>query len=55
MDRSTEAVASVAEASSESEPERLATTSKKLSDEDEMKKMREGDQLETSDEVRRLK
>jgi len=48
-DRSNGAEANVTEASSESEPERLATTSEKLSDEDE-RKDGEGDQIETSDE-----
>ena len=43
------------QASSESEPERLATTSDKLSDEDEKKQNEEGDQIETSDEVRKMK
>ena len=53
-DRSNGAEANVTEASSESEPERLATTSEKLSDEDE-RKDGEGDQIETSDEVRKPK
>ena len=52
-DRSDEA--NVTEASSESEPERLATTSEKLSDEDERKEDGEGDQIQTSDEVRKPK
>lgn len=50
--RSSEAVNNVTEASSESEPERLATTSEKVSDEDEKKRIGDGDQIETSDEVR---
>lgn len=50
--RSSEAVTNVTEASSESEPERLATTSEKVSDEDEKKRIGDGDQIETSDEVR---
>ena len=54
-DRSSEPVPNAGEASSESEPERFATTSEKLSDEDERKQTGEGDQLETSDEVRKLK
>ena len=54
-DRSDEAETNVTEASSESEPERLATTSEKLSDEDERKQDGEGDQIETSDEVRKPK
>ena len=54
-DRSSEAVTNVTEASSESEPERLATISEKLSDEDETKQIEEGDQIETSDEVRKMK
>ena len=52
--RSSEAVTNVTEASSESEPERLATTSEKVSDEDETKQNGNGDQIETSDEVRIL-
>lgn len=52
--RSTEAVTNVTEASSESEPERLATTSEKVSDEDAKKQNGDGDQIETSDEVRML-
>jgi len=54
-DRNSEAVTNVTQASSESEPERLATTSDKLSDEDEKKQNEEGDQIETSDEVRKMK
>ena len=54
-DRSSEAATNVTEASSESEPERLATTSEKVSDEDETKENGEGVQIETSDEVRMLK
>jgi len=54
-DRSSEAVTNVTEASSESEPERLATISEKLSDEDETKQIEEGDQIETCDEVRKMK
>ena len=54
-DRSSEAATNVTEASSESEPERLATTSEKVSDEDETKENGEGAQIETSDEVRMLK
>lgn len=49
--RSSEAVNNVTEASSESEPERLATTSEKVSDEDEKKRIGDGDQIETSDEL----
>ena len=51
---SSEAVTNVTEPSSESEPERLATTSEKVSDEDEKKRNGDGDQIETSDEVRML-
>ena len=54
-DRNSEAVTNVTQASSGSEPERLATTSDKLSDEDEKKQNEEGDQIETSDEVRKMK
>lgn len=54
-DGSNEALTNVTEASSESEPERLATTSEKVSDEDEKKQNGESDQTETSDEVRMLK
>ena len=53
-DRSSEGVTNVAEVSSDSEPERRATTSEKLSDEDERYQNGEGDQIETSDEVRKL-
>ena len=52
--RSSEAVTNVTEASTESEPERLATASEKVSDEDEKKQNGNDDQIETSDEVRML-
>ena len=52
--RNSEAVTNVTEASTESEPERLATASEKVSDEDEKKQNGNDDQIETSDEVRML-